>query len=131
MNCPHCLSPYVEDCGRDYACRDCGTVIDKPAESATRAEASKESTTTPGSEATNKPNTPQTPTPKVEDSVVEVGGGLGECDACHKEVPVDELTASDYESNGVADGDFCDACRNYDGIGPSGHDRHEEVRGER
>lgn len=74
----------------------------------------------------------QTPgTPKVEDSVVEVGGGLGECDACHKEVPVDELTASDYESNGVADGDFCDACRNYDGIGPSGHDRHEEVRGER
>jgi|GEM_PF-5263430 len=42
---------------------------------ATRATSEEGNATgTPGSEATDKPNTPQTPTPKVEDSVVEVGG---------------------------------------------------------
>lgn len=55
----------------------------------------------------------------------------GTCDACNKETPDDELAASDYGENGIADGTFCDACRNWDGIGPSGHDRPEEVRGER
>ena len=124
----YCPRHAFEPGPADPDCRVCQWAKTENQKSAIKDSAASATEAVP---ADHKPNTPPTPTPKVEDSVVEVGGELGECDACHKEVPVDELTASDYESNGVADGDFCHACRNYDGIGPSGHDRHEEVRGER
>lgn len=41
----------------------------------------------------------------------------GECDACGRRVPVDELTAIDYgdQGNNVGDGSFCADC---DGTNP-------------